>query len=276
MSEDVWCKVTCWNTGLSGLPECSWIPSSVLHLQDDVEDQENTNSQQNTSTPSPGSYLQDDEMVININFSVSDVVNEDPDVSAAVSNFTSVNNISDAVLATPIASWEHEEKPPNHVYQAAEIPLHEQEKQKPIGPMHERKSDPAIPVSLKSSNCENKCKVCGEEFTSKYQLDAHSLLFHPPFNEAAEDAIEAIFGVQPTSNGQQLCETTTKKMARPFKCDECGKEFKQKRYLKQHLVCHSDERPFSCEVCPKRFKRKSILIAHKLTHKFRESLPAGL
>ena len=132
MSEDIWCKVTCWNTALTGLSECSWIPSSVLNLHDEY--QEKTNSQQNTSPPSNDLHLQDDKMGINRSFSVSDVVKEE-DVST-VSDFTSVNNISDAVLVTPITSYEHKEKPSNPVYQ--EISVHEVE-EKSLNSIHKER-----------------------------------------------------------------------------------------------------------------------------------------
>ena len=113
-------------------------------------------------------------------------------------------------------------------------------------------------MNLKASNCENKRGVSGTEFTMKSELDALRELVHRPFSNNAVDADQS------TSDGRQLCETN-KKTPQPFKCDECGKLFKQKQYLKSHLVTHSDERPFSCEVCPKRFKRRHGLKVHRHT-----------
>ena len=40
---------------------------------------------------------------------------------------------------------------------------------------------------------------------------------------------------------------------RPFKCEECGKSFKHKHYMKFHTRSHSGEKPLPCENCGKSF-----------------------
>ena len=42
---------------------------------------------------------------------------------------------------------------------------------------------------------------------------------------------------------------------RNFKCDACGKAFRQLSTLSQHKAIHSDARPYVCEFCKKTFNR---------------------
>ncbi|KAJ0005318.1 hypothetical protein NQD34_015212, partial [Periophthalmus magnuspinnatus] len=53
---------------------------------------------------------------------------------------------------------------------------------------------------------------------------------------------------------------------RKFKCSECGKAFKYKHHLKEHLRIHSGRRPHQCVVCLKAFKHKHHLLEHSRLH----------
>lgn len=39
--------------------------------------------------------------------------------------------------------------------------------------------------------------------------------------------------------------------AKPYVCEQCGKDFLERSSLKAHYVVHLDIRPFQCDVCPK-------------------------
>ena len=57
------------------------------------------------------------------------------------------------------------------------------------------------------------------------------------------------------------------KGARPYKCDECGREFRQWGDLKyHHTSLHSGIRQYQCEYCGKSFARKYSLIVHRRVH----------
>uniref|UniRef100_A0A669DZE8 Zinc finger E-box binding homeobox 2a n=1 Tax=Oreochromis niloticus TaxID=8128 RepID=A0A669DZE8_ORENI len=84
------------------------------------------------------------------------------------------------------------------------------------------------------------CPLCAENFGHRAQLDRH-MTTHKP----ARDQV-----------------THTYSGNRKFKCSECGKAFKYKHHLKEHLRIHSGEKPYECSNCKKRFSHSGSYSSH--------------
>ncbi|XP_050979709.1 gastrula zinc finger protein XlCGF49.1 [Labeo rohita] len=53
---------------------------------------------------------------------------------------------------------------------------------------------------------------------------------------------------------------------RPYMCLQCGKSYTQKVNLQNHLLIHNGEKPFTCSQCDKSFTRKGDLKKHIIVH----------
>ncbi|GIY54364.1 zinc finger protein 1 [Caerostris extrusa] len=93
------------------------------------------------------------------------------------------------------------------------------------------------------------CHKCNASFATKDNLAKHKL-FH-------------------VTNGQGTAGGNGEENAaiRKFKCTECGKAFKFKHHLKEHIRIHSGEKPFVCQNCGKRFSHSGSYSSHMTSKK---------
>ncbi|XP_040003903.1 zinc finger E-box-binding homeobox 2a isoform X2 [Xiphias gladius] len=86
------------------------------------------------------------------------------------------------------------------------------------------------------------CPLCADTFSHRTQLERH-MTTHKPARD------------QPPLLNEEAGN-------RKFKCSECGKAFKYKHHLKEHLRIHSGEKPYECSNCKKRFSHSGSYSSH--------------
>ncbi|XP_015257711.1 PREDICTED: zinc finger E-box-binding homeobox 2-like [Cyprinodon variegatus] len=87
------------------------------------------------------------------------------------------------------------------------------------------------------------CPLCGYTANHRSQMEQH-LALHNQIQDKNAISLD------------QSMET------RKFKCLECGKAFKYKHHLKEHLRIHSGEKPYECSNCKKRFSHSGSYSSH--------------
>ncbi|XP_078139870.1 zinc finger E-box-binding homeobox 2 [Centroberyx gerrardi] len=87
------------------------------------------------------------------------------------------------------------------------------------------------------------CPLCGYTATYRAQMERH-LALHNQLQDKSSATLD------------QGMET------RKFKCLQCGKAFKYKHHLKEHLRIHSGEKPYECSNCKKRFSHSGSYSSH--------------
>nr|XP_034338899.1 LOW QUALITY PROTEIN: zinc finger protein 1-like [Crassostrea gigas] len=109
-----------------------------------------------------------------------------------------------------------------------------------------------------------QCPKCEAIFMQKSFLDKH-LPTHCPTSQSCKVCNKTFANVYRLQRHMISHDESTD--LRKFKCPECGKAFKFKHHLKEHIRIHSGEKPFECPNCHKRFSHSGSYSSHMTSKK---------
>lgn len=100
---------------------------------------------------------------------------------------------------------------------------------------------------------------CKRKFSKRYNLEKH-LERHSAEGEKLPSICHICGKVIKSLFSYHL---KTHEDSKRFRCDDCGKEFRQKASLQNHILIHRNEKPFVCSHCPKKFRQKYAMQIHE-------------
>uniref|UniRef100_A0A8D8Z754 Zinc finger and SCAN domain-containing protein 10 n=1 Tax=Cacopsylla melanoneura TaxID=428564 RepID=A0A8D8Z754_9HEMI len=123
--------------------------------------------------------------------------------------------------------------------------------------------------TLSSSN-KMKCNYCDRTFNFRINLKKHIDNEHIYIIESMgtsdcpriinSDTEPLHYGIYTREDYKQIVASKSKQ------CPVCNKVYKTSRYMREHLLAHSEQRKHMCDVCGKLFKSLAYVRSHRKDH----------
>ncbi|XP_076309957.1 uncharacterized protein LOC143225089 isoform X5 [Tachypleus tridentatus] len=111
---------------------------------------------------------------------------------------------------------------------------------------------------------KHACSKCKASFSDQKHLEKHELI-HATSSQSCKICNKSFANVYRLQ--RHMISHDESAVLRKFKCPECGKAFKFKHHLKEHIRIHSGEKPFACPNCGKRFSHSGSYSSHMTSKK---------
>ncbi|XP_053674583.1 transcription factor grauzone-like [Anopheles nili] len=105
-----------------------------------------------------------------------------------------------------------------------------------------------------------QCHLCEKWFNGKYNLKKHIRFIHI---EQGQDFQCDICHHKYPNTRALVYHKQRVHVEEKFECEYCGKRFKRKIYLKEHIASHTRQPLYSCEICDSTFNSNGNLYAHR-------------
>ncbi|CAH2083564.1 unnamed protein product [Euphydryas editha] len=112
-----------------------------------------------------------------------------------------------------------------------------------------------------------ECPICDKRFETTSQLHSHTRVQHEGVREHRCGACGAALASRASLNKHARAVHAGQRPPPTHVCHTCGKMFRAKSTLVNHVRTHTGEKPYECAVCGRRFTQRTAMRTHiKLVH----------